>query len=119
MAETIKELRAKIESQQHRINRLHCMLTRQPNETRRSGKIPGEDSRYTVKTWHFPVSGFCYSTLTHHHKGQTDCIIFEGETEELCKAYCGRHEDRERETIYNMAHESLRTFRKAYAQPDH
>lgn len=89
-------------------NLLMC-LARPCDFTRRTGKIKGEESRYTLQVWYRRTSGTAYAVITHHHPRQSDSIIGDGQLDDMEQSQrinCCRSE--ESRAIYEMLAQAVR-----------
>lgn len=74
MAAKVSALRAEIGRRESQVDALLTMLSREPDDARRTGRIKGEDSRYSLRVWYWRNSGCAMALLTHHHAGQSDHV---------------------------------------------
>lgn len=84
-----------------RLDTFYRIMLRTPSITRQSGRIKGAVSRYTLRVW-FEASGYAYCILVHHHPGQSDSIIQDGELGATIEAYRDTDGHAERYAIVSM-----------------
>jgi len=101
---SVSALKAALSEMTEQRNTLQWMVSREPSDVRRTGRIKGVESRYTLRVWYRRNSGTAECLVTHHHPGQSDSVSGPYPLETIGTMY--RCDDEEGSAIHRMIDEA-------------